>query len=134
MNKERILAQMRAVTNAVYLREHAKVKPILDHEARLRGQLEMLKQQVQDNKEVAADSHEIKALGADLQWETWHMQARKNLNHDIAQATSRKLFAMEQLRGAFGKKHAVEAMEEEHRLDRREKRNKSQFNRLMDLD
>ena len=29
MKQDKMLAQMKAVTNAVYLREHAKVKPIL---------------------------------------------------------------------------------------------------------
>ena len=48
MKQDKMLAQMKSVTNALYLREHAKVKPILDAEAQLRSQIEMLKTQIAD--------------------------------------------------------------------------------------
>lgn len=69
MKQDKMLGQMRAVTNAVYLREHAKVKPLLDREAQLRGKLSMLKQQVEDSKALIDKSHEMKTLGVDLQWQ-----------------------------------------------------------------
>ena len=34
MKKKKMLDQMAAVTHAQYLREHARVKPVLDEEAR----------------------------------------------------------------------------------------------------
>ena len=89
MKQDKMLAQMKAATNAVYLREHAKVKPILDREAQLRGKLAMLKQ---------------------------------------------KFRAMDKLRHAFGRKHAVETMENQHKSDAKERRNKMLFDRLMNLD
>ncbi|MFP3548915.1 hypothetical protein SB748_36610, partial [Rhizobium sp. SIMBA_035] len=60
MKQDKMLAQMKAVTNAVYLREHAKVKPILDREAQLRGKLAMLKQQVEESRSLIDESHEMK--------------------------------------------------------------------------
>ncbi|KUP94761.1 hypothetical protein [Tritonibacter horizontis] len=134
MKQDKMLAQMRSVTNAVYLREHAKVKPILDHEAKLRGQLTMLKQQVEQSRELIDKSHEMKALGVDLQWQKWHTNARRDINSELAQVTAKKLRAMDKLRQAFGRKHAVETMENQHKSNAKERRNKMLFDRLMNLD
>lgn len=134
MSQDKMLAQMRAVTNAVYLREHARVKPILDREAKLRGKLNMLKQQVEESRQLIDQNHAMKAMGADLQWQRWHTQTRRHLNQELAQVTSEKLRAMDKLRHAFGRKHAVETMENQFKTERREKRNKSLFERLMNLE
>ncbi|NIZ12201.1 hypothetical protein [Phaeobacter sp. HF9A] len=134
MNQAKMLAQMKAVTNAVYLKEHAKVKPILDREAQLRGRLAMLKQQVEESRTLLDQSHEMKALGVDLQWQRWHTNARRDLNLELAQVTSQKLRAMDKLRHAFGRKHAVETMEGQYKADLKEQRNKMLFDRLMNLD
>lgn len=134
MKKDKMLAQMKSVTNAVYLREHAKVKPILDREAQLRGKLSMLKQQVEDSREILNQSHEMKALGVDLQWQRWHTNARRDINQELAQVTAQKLRAMDKLRHAFGRKHAVETMETQYKADAKEKRAKMLFDRLMNLD
>ena len=134
MKKDKMLAQMKSVTNAVYLREHAKVKPILDREAQLRGKLSMLKQQVEDSREILNQSHEMKALGVDLQWQRWHTNARRDINQELAQVTAQKLRAMDKLRHAFGRKHAVETMENQYKSDAKEKRAKMLFDRLMNLD
>ncbi|OIQ33305.1 MAG: hypothetical protein BM562_02725 [Alphaproteobacteria bacterium MedPE-SWcel] len=134
MKQDKMLAQMRAVTHAVYLKEHAKVKPILDREAQLRGQLTMLKNQVEQSRSVINSSHEMKALGVDLQWQKWHTNARRDINQELAQITAQKLRAMDKLRHAFGRKHAVETMEDRHKSEAKEKRNKMLFDRLMNLD
>lgn len=134
MRQDKMLEQMKAVTNALYLREHAKVKPILDAEARLRGQINMLKDQVQKGKEIADNSHELKSLGGDLLWQRWHMQARRELNQELAQVTANKLKAMDKLRTSFGRKHSVETMSEQERTARKKLRAKKLQDRLMDLE
>lgn len=105
--KMAMLTQMAAVTEAQYLKEHAKIKPILDHEARLRGQISKLDAQVQEAREEANKDMPMKALGADLLWQGWHTNARRNLNMQLAQVTARKLMAMDRLRKSFGRKTAV---------------------------
>ncbi|MDE4172947.1 hypothetical protein PXK01_02215 [Phaeobacter sp. PT47_59] len=108
--KQKMLDQMAAVTAAQYLREHARIKPVLDEEARLRGQLNKLKAQVQETRAQAEDSHAMKALGADLLWEGWHTRTRRQLNTELAQATAKKLVAMDKLRKSFGRKTAIQDM------------------------
>jgi hypothetical protein len=61
--KMAMLKQMAAVTEAQYLKEHAKIKPILDHEARLRGQLTRLEAQVNEARIEADGDMPMKALG-----------------------------------------------------------------------
>lgn len=110
MKKKKMLDQMAAVTHAQYLREHARVKPVLDEEARLRGQLNKLQQRVGETRAQVEDDHAMKALGADLLWEGWHTRTRRELNTELAKVTARKLMAMDKLRKSFGRKTAIEDM------------------------
>ncbi len=134
MKREKMLAQMKAVTNALYLREHAKVKPILDAEAQLRSQIEMLKTQIADSRPIAEESHAIKALGADFLWQKWHTKSRRELNQQLAQVTAQKFKAMDTLRASFGRKHAVETMEDHEKDMRRRLRAQKLQQKLLDLD
>ncbi|MGR3761343.1 hypothetical protein ACUXV3_14615 [Roseobacteraceae bacterium NS-SX3] len=118
--KQKMLDQMAEVTAARYLQEHAKLKPVLDAEARLRGQLAKLDAQVKESRTQMAGDHAMQALGADLLWQSWHTRSRRQLNIELAQVTAQKLAAMDALRKAYGRKHAVETMAKRER-DRRKK-------------
>jgi len=124
MNQKK-LDQMAAVTQAQYLREHAKIKPILDAEADLRGKLAKLDAQMKETRQQGEQDHAMRALGADLLWQGWHSRTRRQLNIELAQVTARKLMAMDKVRKAFGRKHAVETMADQERkrkkLDRAKK-------------
>ncbi|AZV80123.1 hypothetical protein EBB79_20995 [Parasedimentitalea marina] len=123
--KQKKLDQMAAVTQAQYLREHAKIKPILDAEADLRGKLAKLDAQMKETRQQGEQDHAMRALGADLLWQGWHSRTRRQLNIELAQVTARKLMAMDKVRKAFGRKHAVETMADQERkrkkLDRAKK-------------
>ncbi|WP_282096814.1 hypothetical protein [Epibacterium ulvae] len=116
--KQKMLEQMAAVTAAQYMQEHAKIKPILDNEARLRGNIAKLDAQLQDSKAQVGQDLPMKALGADLLWQGWHSRTKRQLNIELAQATAQKMMAMERLKKSFGRKHAVETMakDEKNRL------------------
>ncbi|KXF88615.1 hypothetical protein [Phaeobacter inhibens] len=132
--KQKMLDQMADVTEAMYLREHAKVKPVLDAEARVRGQLAKLDQQIKDSRELANSDHAMKALGADLLWQGWHSRTRRQLNMELAQITAQKLRAMDNLRKAFGRKHAVETMATQERQRVKKDRAQKLHNRLMNME
>lgn len=129
--KMEMLRQMAAVTEAQYLKEHAKIKPILDQEARLRGQLAKLDTQVKDARHMADTDVPMKALGADLLWEGWHIKTRRNLNAQLAQVTARKLMAMDRLRRTFGRKTAVADMEAQEAKRLKEAKAKALEQRLL---
>lgn len=129
--KQKMLDQLAAVTAAQYMQEHAKVQPTLAREAELRGQLTQLNTQVQAAREQGQDDHAMKALGADLLWQGWHSRTRRQLNVDLAKTTAQKLRMMDQLRLAFGRKHAVETMASAERKRRKAELAKAQMNRLL---
>jgi hypothetical protein len=129
--KMAMLQQMAAVTEAQYLREHAKIKPILDHEARLRGQLSKLEEQVSSARQDVDKDIPMKTLGADLLWQGWHTGARRNLNMQLAQVTARKLMAMDRLRKTFGRKTAVGDMAQTEKLRAKTARAKSLQEQLL---
>ena len=130
--KQNMLDQMAAVTAAQYMQEHAKVQPVLAQEAALRGQLARLNAQVQTAREQAEGDHAMRALGADLLWQGWHTRTRRQLNLELAQATAKKLRMMDQLRKAFGRKHAVETMAAAERKRHKTERAKALMNRLLE--
>jgi predicted nucleic acid-binding Zn-ribbon protein len=129
--KQKMLDQMAAVTAAQYMQEHAKVQPILARAAQLRGQLAQLNAQVQSVREQGDGDHAMKALGADLLWQGWHTRTRRQLNQDLAKATAQKLRVMDQLRQAFGRKHAVETMAASERKRRKAEQAKSFMDQLL---
>lgn len=130
-DKLNMLEQMAAVTEAQYLREHAKVKPILDREAQLRGELAKLDSQIKETRVQAEGDHSMRALGADLLWQGWHSRTRRELNMQLAQITAQKLAAMDKLRAAFGRKHAVETMAKDERKLRKQIRAKKLEEKLL---
>ncbi len=85
----------------------------------MRGQLTTLEAQVREARAEADGDMPMKALGADLLWEGWHLSTRRNLNMQLAQVTARKLMAMDRLRKTFGRKTAVSDMEKAEKLRRK---------------
>ena len=129
--KQKMLDQMAAVTEAQCLREHAKIKPILDEEAALRGKMTRLDAQMKDTRQQGEQDHAMRALGADLLWQGWHSRTRRQLNIELAQITARKLMAMDQVRKAFGRKHAVQTMAEQERKRQKQDRIKKLQTQLL---
>lgn len=126
-----MLKQMAAVTEAQYLTEHAKIKPLLDHEARLRGRIAKLEDQVQAARTDMDQDHAMKALGADIIWQGWHLRMRRTLNMELAQVTAKKLQGMERLRKSFGRKTAVSDMAATERARLKAARAKVLMDRLL---
>lgn len=131
MKQQAMLDQMAAVTEAQYLREHAKIKPLLDEEARLRGQLTRLNSHVADTRQQGHDDHSMQMLGADLLWQAWHTRSKRQLNIELAQITAKKLRAMDSLKKAFGRQHAVQVMADAERARTKAELRKRQDEKLM---
>lgn len=126
-----MLKQMAAVTEAQYLKEHAMIKPLLDHEARLRGRIAKLEEQVRAARDDMDQDHAMKALGADIIWQSWHLRMRRTLNMELAQVTAKKLHSMERLRKSFGRKTAVADMAEAERVRLKTARAKALMEKLI---
>ena len=113
------IADLSAVTEAVYQKEFQALHPLLRKEAQLRGQLSRLDAQV---SQVRSESHQAEGFhvtGGDVLWHGWESATRRQLNLELAQLRSQKLEAMDRLRKAFGQKQAVETLSaEEQNLKR----------------
>ncbi len=131
--KDKMLKQMQSVTEAQYLQEHARIKPILDAEAAIRGKLAQLDRQVKDARDQANGDLTMKSVGADLLWQGWHDRTRRQLNIELAQATAKKLMAMDRLRKSFGRKHAVQTMAVEAAAQKKADKAQHLYAQLMKL-
>ncbi len=131
--KDKMLKQMQSVTEAQYLQEHARIKPILDVEAAIRGKLAQLDRQVKDARDQANGDLTMKSVGADLLWQGWHDRTRRQLNIELAQATAKKLMAMDRLRKSFGRKHAVQTMAVEAAAQKKADKAQHLYAQLMKL-
>ena len=118
------MSQMSGVVQALYDKEFQAIGAILAREADLRGKLNKLDEQIAQNRDVCANSHEMQAVGAQLLWQGWTTRMRRQLNTELAQVIVTKLAAMERVRKAFGRKQAVEMMMSAEQRRIRTRRNK----------
>lgn len=101
------MTDLLTVTEATYQREYQKLRPLLQHQAKLLQQLALLDRQLAEVKSLGADTHGYRVTGTDLAWHSWESATRRQLNTELARLRSQKLAAMDDLRQAFGRKQAV---------------------------
>lgn len=119
MNREK-LADLERATDAVFQKHHQALRPVLEAEARLQQQLSALDRQVTQVRSDSAETDGYRVTGTDILWNGWESATRRLLNTELARVRARKLDAMEQLKTAFGRKQAIEAvsgqLRQEHRI------------------
>ncbi|SDX69430.1 hypothetical protein SAMN05444358_10969 [Ruegeria halocynthiae] len=101
------MTDLSKVAEAVFQRDHQKLRPLLQREAQLLNQLARLDSQLAAVKATSAQADGYHVTGTDLLWHSWESATRRDLNTELARLRSQKLAAMENLRGAFGRKQAV---------------------------
>ncbi len=129
--KQEKLAQMSQVAEAVYLAEFRKVQPLLQEEARLRGALSRLKEQADAERTALATDMPMQTIGADFLWQAWLVRSRKQLNIELSQVLARKSIIMGRIRHAFGRRNAVQSMNDRFAADRMASLRKTQLERLL---
>ena len=107
MIKQNRIRELATVADAVFQREHQKLRPLLQREAQLLRQLTRLDSQLAEVKSSSAQAVGYQVTGVDLLWRGWESASRRNLNIELARLRSQKLEAMENLRDAFGRKQAI---------------------------
>ncbi|MEX0317842.1 MAG: hypothetical protein AB3N21_07810 [Ruegeria sp.] len=110
--KPTTLSRIKQVTEALYLDEYDRMRPVLQEEARLRGQLARLDAQMAQARHDGEHTPGFKPLGADILWQGWESRTRRALNTDLARVQAQKLTAMDRLRAAFGRKEALARLTE----------------------
>ncbi len=108
--KRHKLPALKSVTEAVYQSEYQKLRPVLEAEARVQAQLARLDAQVVQTRQDSAVTDGYQITGTDVLWNGWEAATRRQLNMELARCRAQKLAAMQQLRQAFGRKQAVERL------------------------
>lgn len=118
---------MSEVMRALYDKEFRAIGAILAEEAQLRSKLRRLDEQIVQNRVICNNSHMLQAVGAQLLWQGWTTRTGRQLNTELAQVVAKKLMAMDRVRVAFGRKHAIEMIQAserkkltKHRITQRE--------------
>lgn len=124
------LRDLVAVTAATFEIEFQKLRPILEAEARIQNQISALNAQVAQIKSEVAETPGYRTTGADVLWHGWESTTRRQLNIELAGARSQKLAMMDELRTAFGRKHAVETLCRNQEADLRRARVRKQLNQF----
>ncbi|GAB4541185.1 MAG: hypothetical protein Tsb0024_11910 [Ruegeria sp.] len=106
------LSDLVAVTAAAFEKEHQKLRPILEQEARVQNRISQLDAQLAQVRTTAAGATGYIMAGADVIWYGWEASTRRQLNTELARIRSQKLAMMDGLRQAFGRKRAVESLVE----------------------
>lgn len=118
MTADRI-RQLGAVTEALYMHEHRQIQEILEREAALQASITRLRAQSSHYSD-----RQMQAIGADMAWEAWRDRSLRELGMELAQVRARKLEALDQLRGAFGRNEAVRQLTERAMAEQKRLRNR----------
>lgn len=114
------LSALKALAEARLAQERARLKPVLEEEARLRAALARLEAQAAAARDGADPA--LRGIGGDLSWQAWVTGRRAALQMEVALALARKEQALPALRRAFGKAEAAAALAAEQRAETRRSR------------
>ncbi|EEX08831.1 conserved hypothetical protein [Ruegeria lacuscaerulensis ITI-1157] len=113
------LTDLAAVTEAAFHKEYQVLRPVLEREAQIQDQLSRLDAQLKQVQSSASVTESYRIAGADVLWHQWEAATRRALNTELARVRSQKLAMMEDLRLAFGRRQAVEALARKQRCEKR---------------
>ena len=122
--KRHELPALKSVTEAVYQSEYQKLRPVLEAEARVQAQLARLDAQVVQTRQDSAATDGYQITGTDVLWNGWEAATRRQLNMELARCRAQKLAAMQQLRQAFGRKQAVERLNDNLKAEQKRARSR----------
>lgn len=100
------------LTDALYQRELAQLRELLDQETRLRAALAQLAEKARaagDQPEAALAG--LREIGGDMVWQAWLARQRTALQSELARLLARKERALPALRLAHGKQQAAIALQ-----------------------
>lgn len=105
------LQKLKQITQAAYQVEQAKLRNILQQEAKLRQDLADLDLQRRAASGLSADQLAApRAIGADLLWQGWTQRTRQELNVQLARVLVIKAEKTAALTQAFGRAEVVETL------------------------
>lgn len=116
------LEQLLIVSEARYERQRRVLVKITAEETELRRELMRLSQMAHtaDQHETAID--QMRAIGADLLWQSWVGRAKATLNMRLARLLAIKEYEQAKVRQAFGRTIAFNELIEQPKREQRKRR------------
>jgi len=103
------------LTDAVYRSRLSGMQKMLQHEARLRQNLQRLEQMGSGDETPEQHAMAMRAIGADLLWQGWMARRKTELNIQLANLLAQKSAISRDLALAFGRAQVAEALVERER-------------------
>ncbi|GAA6180570.1 hypothetical protein NBRC116594_20080 [Shimia sp. NS0008-38b] len=126
------LIELNVITQARYQKAQAAMQALQAEENKLRGMLDDLTAQEKSGREVMQTDKTLQMTGGDLTWNNWIGRNRKILNHQLANILVRKEMAFKDLQSHFGKADVMETLLDHAENQRRQKRQRSLVNSVID--
>ena len=125
------LKALEAITRAKYDQQQQSFQRILGEENRLRAELARLDEMLKTAEAEGGAEGGMRAIGADILWQSWVARSKTALNLQLAQVLAIKEQQLQQVRQAFGKLQVVEQLIAETRAETRKKNGQSQLELAM---
>ena len=105
------LATLRSLTRALHLGEEAKMRELVTEEEEVRQALARLEEHVRHVHDLPeARMSDLRRIGADVTWQGWVSQNRRDLQIRLARVLARKGLLKQKLKRSFGRDQAVSDM------------------------
>lgn len=115
------LRQLQAIVQAKYQHQQQSFGRLVAEEARLRDELARLDGFLADTRSMSPQEREMRAIGADLVWQSWLGRSKAQLNLKLAQILAIKEQHLKQVRTAYGKLLVVQELISNGTSDHRKK-------------
>lgn len=125
----RALEDVAQVTEAVFQGRVARLRHVLEEEARLRNGLRRLEEMQTMGKDAMQRDPSMRAVGADFLWQGWMMRQRMTINTQLANVMVQKAAMLNEVRLAFGKSQVACDLLEKSRIKIRKDR-ENRLNRV----
>lgn len=109
------LMELLSITQIKYDQRRQSFQKLVSEEIRLRSELDRLNFSVLQAQAKPEDNDEMRAIGAEITWQSWVAQSKTQLNLKLAQILALKLQHLAQVKKAYGKVLIIEELLEQER-------------------
>ncbi len=121
MNSAEDLETLLAITQIKYDQQQQSFQKLVSEENRLRKELARLDDAARQTQSEPIGILEMRAIGADIIWQSWVTRKKADLNIKLAQVLSVKLHHQAQIKTAYGKVLVVTELLDSARKELRQK-------------
>lgn len=120
-----------ALMDLQFMRASQEMPQILEREAKLRGDIAKIRAQFLNADPKAMDM--IRAVGADVAWQSWAEQMLVQLNTELAQVLAQKEYLLRRVRHALGRKNTAAKLVDQQQTQHKMAQKKAALEKILEL-